>query len=90
MVTGRTGACGNTKRNCRHAVLEQLGHQRFEVVAIGAEAVHPDDGEVGLGSGLDGDGFERLQTMVSEIVVTVRFAAHISWSTTSRTPGKNV
>ena len=76
--------------NRRHAGLEQLGHQRLEVVAVGAEAVHPDDRPGGVGAGFDGDGFERLQTMVSEIVVAVRFAAHISWSTSSRTPGKNV
>src|SRR5436190_23393601 len=79
----------------RHARLEQLRHQRLEIVAIGAEAVHPDDREFGGRSGFYGDGLERLQTqllqtIVSEIVVTVRFAAHMSWSTSSRTPGKKV
>ena len=42
----------------RHAAVHQLGHQRLEVMAIGAEAVHPDDGEGGLGSGFDDDAFE--------------------------------
>jgi hypothetical protein len=44
-----------------HAVVEQLGHQRLEVVAVGAEAVHPDDGERGLGSGFYDDAFEGRQ-----------------------------
>ena len=30
-----------------HAVVEQFGNQRFEVVTVGAEAVHPDDREWG-------------------------------------------
>ena len=73
-----------------HAFVQQFWHQRLEVVAVGAEAVHPDDRESGIGSGFDGDGFQRFQTIVSEMVVAVRFAAHISESTSSRTPGKNV
>src|SRR6185295_1080384 len=75
---------------CGHALVEQLRYQRLEVVAVGAEAVHPDDRELGGGAGFYGDGLERFQTIVSEIVVTVRFAAHMSWSTSSRMPGKNV
>jgi len=52
-------------------------------VTVGAEAVHPYDRVGGSGAGFDGDGFEGfqlrlLQAMVSEIVVAVRFAAHIN------------
>ena len=49
------------KRKHGHAVVEQFGNQRLEVVTVGAEAVHPDDGKGGIGSGFDGDGFECLQ-----------------------------
>ena len=77
-----------------HAVVEQFGHQRLEVVAVGAEAVHPDDGEGGIGSGFDGDGFKCLQTQLLQTnglrdVDTVRFAAHMSWSTSSENPGRS-
>ena len=52
----------------------------------------------GVGPGFDGDGFERAAVFKPSSFkqsspkwsLTVRFAAHISWSTSSRTPGKNV
>jgi len=37
----------------------QFGNDGLEVVAVGAEAVHPDDGGPGRGSGLDLDGVQR-------------------------------
>ncbi len=37
----------------------ELGHDGLEVVAVSAEAVHPDHGDAGRGPGLDLDGVER-------------------------------
>ena len=44
IVTGRTRACGNTNRT--GVPKPVVGHHRFEVAAVGAEAVHPDDGRL--------------------------------------------
>ena len=43
IVTGRTGACGNTNRT---GTLEpELRHDRLEVVAVGSQAVQPEHRE---------------------------------------------
>ena len=55
IVTGRIGACGNTKRTAASRSCE-LRHDRLEVVAVGAEAVQPDDGGRGPRARLDLDG----------------------------------
>ena len=44
IVTARTGACGKTKRTAGLGGNLQLRHDRHEVVAVGAEAMQPDDG----------------------------------------------
>ncbi len=79
----------------RDALVEQFRYQRLEIVAIGAQAVHPDNGVRRGRSGFHRDCFQHfqfrlLQTMVSEMVVAVRFAAHSSWSMSTCTPGMNV
>jgi hypothetical protein len=38
----------------------ELGHDRLEVVAVGAEAVHPDHGRRRIRGGLDLDRFQQL------------------------------
>ena len=55
IVTGRTGACGNTKRIGSVRRQPHLLDDRHEVVAVGAEAVQPDDGGVGTRAGFELD-----------------------------------
>ena len=57
MVTGRTGACGKTKRT--GLLQAQLRHDRLEVVAVGAQAVQPDHRRLRRRTGLDFNGFHR-------------------------------
>ena len=59
IVTGRTGACGNTKRIAGHSGPQQLGHDRREVVAVGAQAMQPDDGPDRARAGLLLYGFQH-------------------------------
>ena len=56
IVTGRTGACGNTKRIAQRVGQPHLIDDRHEVVAVGAESVEPDDRCVRMGTGLEFDG----------------------------------
>ena len=37
----------------------ELGHQARKVIAIGPQAVHPDDARIGIGCGFEFDGFEQ-------------------------------
>jgi hypothetical protein len=74
MVTGIVFACGKMKRMPgRHRVRVredeadagqpgqiQFAHHRHEVVAVRAQAVHPDDGDVRVVVGLDLDVFEQV------------------------------
>ena len=52
IVTGRTGACGNTKRKASPCGQSQLGDDRLEIMAVGAEAMQPDH-TAGRSSGFD-------------------------------------
>ncbi len=68
IVTGITGAFGNTKRIderiARRRPQVELGHERHEVVRVGAEAVHPDDGGVGRLVGRAGLAFDGLHAVI--------------------------
>ena len=59
IVTGRMGACGNTKRQARSPSPDEFGHDRHEVVAVRAQPMQPDDGGIRCRGGFDLDGLER-------------------------------
>ena len=58
-VTGRTGACGKTKRSAALARAHQLRHDRLEVMAVGAQPVQPDHGGLRVAAGFDLDCITR-------------------------------
>ncbi len=57
-VIGMLGACGNTKRTAGVSPRPSAGTIGAKIVAVGAEAMQPDHGMDGLGSGLQ---FDRRQ-----------------------------
>jgi hypothetical protein len=50
IVTGRTGAFGKHEAPGALAAGHDFGHDGLEIMRIGAEAMQPDDGGVGLGA----------------------------------------
>ena len=60
MVTGRIGALGKTKRQARSPRRHEFRHDGFEIMAVGAQAMQPDDRGVGLRRGFDFNGFQHL------------------------------
>src|SRR5262249_20317630 len=63
----------------------QLGHDRLEVVAVGTEAVKPDDGGPGGRARLDLDGLEQLAHAGAQSWVSLRTRSmSVSWSRVAR------
>jgi hypothetical protein len=52
--------------HCRNARQVELVYNRHEIVAIGAEAVHPDDRGFRPLSRLDFDGFQQIRHLSQE------------------------
>ncbi len=66
IVTGRTGACGNTKRTAAAGGKASSGTIGHEIVAVGTEPVQPDHAGRGPGAGLELDRGQKIGHRVAK------------------------